>query len=76
VKRPFRALKSGANTGDGAVVIGALNVDGATEPTLPFGYVICDVRQEIRKRTVTLSHHAILVVAEIGRREAKRASCS
>ena len=65
-------LEPGPNPGDGAVMVGALDVDRALESTFPFRHVVGDVRHEIRVGAVTLAHDAILVVAEVGRAQPQR----
>ena len=69
-------LEADANAGDGAVMIGALHVDGACEAALPFRDVIRDIGNEVRVLVSllrALPHDAVLVVAEVGRPEPERA---
>ena len=55
------------------MVIGALHVDRDAKAALPLGDVIGDVRHEIGERAVGLAHHAVLVVAVVGRAQPQRA---
>ncbi len=55
------------------MVIGALHVDRAREAAIPLAHVIGDVRKEVRIRAVALPHDTILVVAEVGGAQPKRA---
>src|SRR5690606_13408861 len=51
---------------NGPVVVGALYVDRPVEAPFPLGQVVRDVGQEIRRLSIALHHHAVLVVAEPG----------
>ncbi|CAM2147879.1 hypothetical protein PT2222_10321 [Paraburkholderia tropica] len=66
-------LQARAHARDGAVVVRALDVDDLGEAAFPLGDVVCDVRQEVRVGAVGLAHHAVLVVAVVGRLEPQRA---
>ena len=67
-------LQAGAHARERAVVIGAELGDRALVAALPLGDVIGDVRHEVRVRAVGLAHHAVLVVAEVGRAQPQRAA--
>ena len=54
-------------------MVGALDVDCALEAALPFGEVVGHIGHEISVRAITLSHHAIFVVAVIRAFQPKRA---
>ena len=60
-------LQTRAHAGDRAVMIGALHVDRLRKAALEFRDVIGDVGHEIRVSAIGLAHHAILVVAVVGR---------
>jgi len=51
------------------VVVAALNVHDLVKAALPLGNVVRHVRHEVRVGAVALAHHAVLVVAVIGRPE-------
>ena len=62
-------LESSPHARDGAVVIGSLDIDRASEAALPLRDVVRDVRYEVGVRAPlrgTLAHDAILVVAVVG----------
>ena len=72
----LECLQAHAHAQHGTMVIGALHVDRPREAALPFGDVIRDVRHEVRVVAAlcrALAHHAVLVVAEIGRPQPARA---
>ncbi len=59
-------LQTGTHTGDGAVVVHALDVDGAGVTTLPFGQVVGHVRHKVGVAAVAFFHHAVFVVTIVG----------
>ena len=67
-------LHAGAHAGDGAVVVAALDVDGAGEAALQLGQVVGHVGHEVGVATVGLAHHAVLVVAVLGGAQPQRAA--
>ena len=66
-------LQPGAHAGDGAVVVGALDVDDLGVTTLPLGDVVSHVGHEVGVGAVALAHDAVLVVAVVGGLEPQRA---
>ena len=65
--------QSGAHPRDGAVMVRALDVDGALEAAFPFGDVIGHIRHEVSPATLGLAHHAVLVIAIVGAAQPQRA---
>ena len=66
----FEGLQTGPHARRGAVVIGALHIDGTPIAALPLGDVVRDIRHEISVVTAlrrALLHDAILVVPELRR---------
>mmetsp|Transcript_20389 Transcript_20389/g.78156 ORF Transcript_20389/g.78156 Transcript_20389/m.78156 type:complete len:636 (-) Transcript_20389:435-2342(-) len=59
-------LQAGAHPGDGAVVVGALDVDALRVAALELVDVIGHVGHEVGVATFLLAHHAVLVVAVVG----------
>ena len=62
----FQSLQAGAHPGDGAMVIGSLDVDGLGEAALPLGFVVSHVGHEVGVAAVALAHHPVLVITELG----------
>ena len=62
-----QGLQSGAHTGNRAMVVTALYVDGVIKATLPLGDVVGNVRNKIGIATFGLAHHAVFVIARIER---------
>nr|GEU28637.1 hypothetical protein [Tanacetum cinerariifolium] len=58
-------LQAGAHAGDGAVVVGTLDVDGLVVTALELDDVVRDVGDEVGIGAVGLAHHAVLVVAVV-----------
>src|SRR5690606_10096321 len=56
-------LQPGAYTGDGAVVVGALDVDGVMVAAFPFGDVVGHVGHKVGVAAFALAHDAVFVVA-------------
>ena len=59
-------LQASAHAGDGAVVVGALNVDHLGETALPLGDVIGHVGHKVGVGAVAFAHYAVFVVTIIG----------
>ena len=59
-------LQAGAHPGDGAVVVGALDVDHLLEAAFPFGDVIRHIGHKVGVAAVALAHDPIFVVAILG----------
>ena len=68
-----RRLQPGAHPGDGAMVVGALDIDHLLETALPFGDVVRHIRHKVGVAAVALAHHPVLVVAISGGLEPQRA---
>ena len=66
-------LQARAHARNRAVMIRALDVERTVEAALELRHVIRDVGHEVRVAAVGLAHHAVLVVAEIGRAQPQRA---
>ena len=62
----IQRLQTGAHTGDGAVVVGALLVHHALKTTLPFVEVVGYVRNKVGVTAVFFAHYAVFVITEIG----------
>src|SRR5690606_2833748 len=69
-----QCLQTGTDTGNGAVVVGALLVHHAGETTVPFVQVVGHVRYEIGVAAIGFAHHAVFVVTEIGGAQPQRAT--
>ena len=67
------SLQAGAHPGDGAVVVGALDIDGFFEAALPFADVVGHVGHKVGVTAVSLAHDPVFVVAVVGRPEPQRA---
>ena len=65
-------LKACANAGDGAMVVGALDVDNLGESALPLGDVVRHVRNKVGKGSVAFFHDTVFVVAVFGCLEPQR----
>ena len=62
-------LQACANAGNGAVVVGALDVDHLGKAALPLGNVVSHIRHKVGKASVAFFHDAVFVVAVFGRLE-------
>src|SRR3546814_6588058 len=56
----IKALQAGAHAGDGAMVVGALYIDGPVKAAFPLGDVVGDVGHEIRIAAFRLAHPTVL----------------
>ena len=65
-------LQTCADTGDGAVVVGALDVNDLGKAALPFGQVVGNIGHKIGVAAVRFTHHAVFVVAKIGGAQPQR----
>ena len=61
---------------DGAVVVGAPDVDQLVEAAAELLHDVADVAREIRRLAVRADNDAVLVVAELGRLNHSAPSCS
>ena len=66
-------LDAGPDARDRAVVVGALQIDGAAKAPLDLGEVVGDVGHEVGVAPVGGAHHPVLVVAEGGGAQPERA---
>ena len=62
----IRRLQARTHPGNGAVVVGALDVDHAGETALPLGDVIGHIGHKVGVAAVAFAHHPVFVVAVIG----------
>ena len=68
-----QCLQASAYTGDGAVVIAALNIDRLLIAAFPFGHVVSHIRYEVSVSTVRLTHHAVFIIFVLGGAQPQRA---
>ena len=66
-------LQARTHAGNGAVVVGALDVDHLGEAALPLGQVVSHVGHKVGVAAVGLAHHTVFVVAVVGALEPQRA---
>jgi hypothetical protein len=59
-------LQACSHACNGAVVVGALNVDHFGKAAFPFGYVVRHIGHKVGVGAVAFSHDAVFVIAVVG----------